>query len=235
MTKQSDSASVANLSGSEALGMLDRSNLEALLVEHQQQLAALPATTAALQRARVQLDIASDLLALQRQTESWQLARQCADIFLQQHAWQEAVESFDVLYQCEQGDAVMALGHGVWLAVTFPISPQTSVAMLQHIIDETPGNADGAAVAAATAHYLADLRCAPEQRDSLMFLTTQMIAAVAKNHSQISSQEMLDFWMERLQLNDPAIFIPRLAKVIEAMVDGHWWFDRDRLRELLPD
>lgn len=235
MANNSESQSVTNLSGSDALSMLDRSNLEALLAEHQQQLASMPVDSDILQRARLQLDIASDLLALQRQTESWQIARECADKFLQRHAWQEAVESFDVLYQCEQGDAIVALGHGVWLAVTFPISPQTSVAMLQHIINETPSNADGAAVAAATAHYLADLRCMPEQRDSLMFLTTQMIAAVAKNHSQVASQEMLDFWMERLQLNDPAIFIPRLAKVIEAMVDGHWWFDRDRLRKLLPN
>jgi len=68
-----------------------------------------------------------------------------------------------------------------------------------------------------------------------MFLTTQMIAQVAKNHSQVDSQAMLDFWMERLQLNDPAIFIPRLAKVLEAMVDDHWWFERNRLRQLLPE
>jgi hypothetical protein len=235
MTKPSESPPVSTLTGSDALSMVDRSNLEALLVEHQQQLTALPANATAVQRAQVQLDIASDLLALQRPTEAWQQARNCVDVFLQHHAWQEAVESCDVLYQCEQADAVVALGHGVWLAVTFPISPNTSVAMLQHIIDETPANADGAAVAAVTAHYIAELRCTPEQRDSLMFLTTQMIAQVAKNHSQVDSQAMLDFWMERLQLNDPAIFIPRLAKVLEAMVDDHWWFERNRLRQLLPE
>lgn len=225
----------SGIKGQDALTMLDATNLQTLLTQHQAELAALPADAAPLQRAKLQLEIASDLLALQRQREAWQQARQCFDTFLQQQAWQEAVESCDVIYQCEQADAVVALGQGVWLAVTFPIAPQTTVAMLHHIIDETPANADGAAVAAVAAHYIADIRSEPAQRDSLMFLTTQVIAQVAKRHSQISSQEQLDFWMERLQLNDPAVFLPRLSQVLQAMVEDHWWFDRDKLRRLLPN
>ncbi|MBI3563313.1 MAG: hypothetical protein HY080_16540 [Gammaproteobacteria bacterium] len=217
-----------------AFNLLDNTDLEKLLAAHQSQLTALPLSATPLDRAVIQLDIASDLLALQRRSEAWQQARQCFEVFVTQHAWQPAVESCDVIYQCEQADAIVALAQGVWLAVSFPIQPQTSVALLQHIIDETPPNADGAAVAAVVAHYIAELRSTPEQRESLMFLTTQMIAQVAKNHSQITSQSQLDFWMERLQLNDPAIFLPRMSKVIDALVEGQWWFDRDRLRRQLP-
>jgi hypothetical protein len=58
---------------------------------------------------------------------------------------------------------------------------------------------------------------------------------VAKRHSQVSDQEMLDFWIERMELKDPAIFLPKLAKVLEIIVNDQWWFDRDHLRQLIPD
>ena len=62
-----------------------------------------------------------------------------------------------------------------------------------------------------------------------------MIAAVAKRHSQVADQEMLEFWMERMELKDPAIFLPKLAKVLEVIVGDKWWFDRDELRRRIPD
>lgn len=222
------------LSSKEALTLIDASNIEALLAQHQQQLAALPKDADPVQRASLQLDIASDLLGLQRQAEAWQQARPIFDVFVQHAQWQHAVETCDVIYQCGQPDAIIALGNGVWLGVTFPIAANTSVAMLHHIIDETPANADGAAVAAIAAHYIADLRCQGQEHTSLTFLTNQVIAQVAKRHSQIESQDMLNFWMERLQLKDPAIFLPRMAKILDAIVEDNWWFNRDALRKQLP-
>ena len=107
--------------------------------------------------------------------------------------------------------------------------------MLQHITEETPPDSDGAAVAAVSAHYIAGLRAQGEQADSLSFLTTQLIAQVAQRHSQIRDQDTLNFWLEKLELNDPAIFLPKLGKVLEIIVEGKWWFDRDQLRRLIPD
>ncbi len=78
------------------------------------------------------------------------------------------------------------------------------------------------------------MRCQGQEHTSLTFLTNQIIAQVAKRHSQIESQDMLDFWMERLQLKDPAIFLPRLAKILDAIVEDNWWFNRDALRKQLP-
>ena len=50
--------------------------------------------------------------------------------------------------------------------VTFPIDPEITVHLLSHVIDDTPDDADGAAVAAATAvrgtlSSPADLSAAP--------------------------------------------------------------------------
>jgi hypothetical protein len=41
--------------------------------------------------------------------------------------------------------------------------------------------------------------------------------------------------MERLELLDPDVFLPRLALVLGAIVPADdWWFDRDALREKIP-
>ncbi len=135
-----------------------RPSLEALLKEHEQHLAALPADAGPVERARVQLDIAETLLALQRKDESWKIAREVFDTCAAAGSWQDAIEACDILFQCEQEESLAALGNGVWLSITFPVPAQLTVALLQHIVDETPDDSDGAAVAAMAANYIAELR-----------------------------------------------------------------------------
>lgn len=223
------------IAAEQAFEVLNPDDTRNLLAQHQTELAELPPDAPEFERCRLKLEIASDLLALEQKQQAWHQARPCLAVFLDTHHWQQAVETCDVLYQCEQDDSVLALAQGVWLAVTFPVAPETTVAMLQHIVDETPPDSDGAAVAAISAHYIADLRSQAEKRDSLMFLTTQIIAQVAKHHSQVNDQEMLEFWLERLELKDPAVFLPRLAKVLDIIVADRWWFDREQLRQLIPE
>ncbi len=210
-------------------------DLEKQLALFRQHLEALPPTASAVDRARIELDIAETELALERKEAAWERARRAFDVFLANQAWQEAVEACNVLFQTEQPASLAALGMGVWLGVTFPIAPDTTVAMLQHIIDETPPDADGAAVAAITAHYIADIRSPEDKHESLTFLTQNLLGQVAKRHSNVMTQEQLDAWLDRLELRDPRIFLPRLARVVEVLVGDQWWFDRDALRALLPD
>ena len=212
-----------------------RPSLQALLKEHEQHLQALPADCDPVERARVQLDIAETLLALQQRTESWDVARKCFDIFAAAEAWQDAVEACDVLFQCDQAQSLEALGNGVWLAVTFPVPAQLTVAMLQHIIDETPDSSDGAAVAAMAAHYIAGLRTEGAERESLTFFTNQLVAAVAKRHRGIENDpEMIKMWVEILGLNDVKELLSRLSLILETVTGGNWWIDRDALRARLP-
>ncbi len=205
------------------------------IAEKEQELAALPADATEVDKARLNLDIAEAKVGITRGDEAWEMARAALDVFLANECWQEAVEACDVLYQSGQPASLIALGHGVWLAVTYPIDPQLTINMLGYVIDETPAQADGAAVAAITAHYIADMRAKEDQRESLTFLTNEMVANVAREHSKVEDQEGLSAWMERLQLHDPADFLPKLALVIGAIVPpDDWWFDRDELRDKLP-
>lgn len=212
----------------------DPESLEKQLSLYQQHLAELPATATEIDRGRIQLDIAETLLALDRKEEAWSTARKALEIFLNAEQWQDAVESCNVLFRTEQPASLAALGQGVWLAVTFPIQADTTIAMLQHIVEETPDNSDGAAVAAITAHYIADIRAPEDKHHSLTFLTQNILGQVAKRHSNISTQAELDAWLDKLSLKEPNEFLPRLATVIDVLVEDEWWFDRDELRNKLP-
>ncbi len=196
---------------------------------------ALEANAEPVDRARLQLDVAEALIGMGRADESWEKARSAFDTFIELEQWQDAVESCDVLYQSAQPASLIALGHGVWLSVTYPIDPTLTVNMLSYLVDEVPANADGAAVAAVTAHYVADVRAAGDQHKSLTFLTKQMLANVAKGHSGVEDQDAINAWMERLELLDPDVFLPRLSLVLGAVVPADdWWFDREELRSKIP-
>jgi hypothetical protein len=212
-----------------------RPSLQAQLREHEARLKALQDDCPPLERARVQLDIAETRLALLNKKEAWDTARELFDVFVEQQAWQDAIETCDVLFQSEQPESLTALGNGVWLSITYPVPAQLTIAMLQHIIDETPDDSDGAAVAAMAANYIADMRTEGEEKESLTFFTRQILAGVARRHRGIEDDpEMIKMWIEILELNDVQELFSRLAAMLDIIVDGKWWIDRDALRARLP-
>ncbi len=222
--------SAMNLAIKDSLSDGERVALEKYLEEKQRDLSGLTNTTP-LARARMQLDIAEILNNLERKPEAWTLAKQAFDTTLSNDAWQDAVEACNVLYQSEQEDSIAVLGMGVWLAISFPVDPELTLAMLLHIVDETPNNSDGAALAAVTARYVIDMRADDDTHESQGFLANNLIAMVAERHSNVRDQAALDKWLDRLQLRDPQVFLPRLGQVVDVVVDGKWWFDRDELRK----
>jgi hypothetical protein len=185
-------------------------------------------------RAKALLDSSYILLDLERLDEAFARAREAFDLALPQEDWEQAVQACDVMSQTESPDAAKALAHGVWLGVTYPIDPELSVAILQRLVEETPPKADGAAVAAAAARYIVDLRAEGKKREDLQFFTGQMLGNVARQHSGVDSQELFDFWTERMQLDDPALVLSRLAKILDVIVPEAWWYDRDALRAKIP-
>lgn len=222
-----DALSAVAVSQNQA-GLLDE------LERHRRRLREMPADAPPLERAKVLLDMADVLLGLERRREAWDTAFDTLNIFVQQEAWQEAVECCELLYQSDQGDSLAALGQGTWLAVTWPIDPGLTIAMLHHIVEDTPAESDGAAVAAAAAHYMAQLRSEGRDRENLEFLTSQVLVQVAKRHRNIEGEEMVRTWMQVLGLDEPATLLPMLSEVIDALVGDAWWFDRDEVRAKLP-
>lgn len=188
----------------------------------------------AAERAELQLQVARTLVSLERGDQAWPLAREALDICIQTRHFESAADACDILFRAEQPQSLAALGQGVWLAVTYPIDPELSLELLGHIIDETPDDADGAAVAATTALFLADMRAQGVQRDNLMFFASQQLGEVARRHSGIDGQDAFDAWRDRLELREPEKFLTRLRNVVDVLVQDDWWFDREALRAHLP-
>jgi hypothetical protein len=203
-------------------------HLEALA----ERLGELPAD--APERADVLLEQARALLRLERGEEAWDPAREAFDRFIAESRWERAAEACEALFLTEQPQSLAALGQGVWLAVTFPIDPEVTVEMLRRVVEETPDDSDGAAVAAAAAHYVADLRGDGPQRENLLFYTAQLLSSVARRHSQVESQEAFEAWTHRLELDDPDKFLVRLRNVVDILVQDDWWIDREAIHAQLP-
>lgn len=188
-----------------------------------------------LERANILLSLSNSEIGQKKMQETWNHAKQAFDLFVQYEEWEKAVECCDLLYQTELPSSITALGHGVWLAVTFPISPQDSINIINNIITETPDDSDGAALAAIVAHYIIDLRCEGKEKENLQFITMNMISKVAERHSQVNSQMGLDVWMDKLELKEPSVFLPRFSLVVGAIIGETWWFDKAKLQALLDD
>ena len=213
-----------------------QAELEGRLVELRHQLDRLPESAPAAERATLQLEMARALQILERGQEAWPLAMSAFGIFADGQDWENAADACDVAYQCDQPDSLVALGHGIWIGVTFPIDPEITIHLLSHVVDDTPDDADGAAVAAATACFLADVRTdeGPD-RERLLFFSQQLLGNVARRHSEVGTQAQFEHWIERLELNDPDKFLVRLRNVVDVLVQDQWWIDREAIQAQLPE
>ena len=208
--------------------------LQQALSQAQSRLKSLSDSCGAVEKARVLLDIAEPLIGLDKHEEAWRHAREAFSVFVDYEAWQDAAETAEILYQSDQPGSVKALGHGIWIGITYPVKAQTTVTLLNYVIDETPDDSDGGAVAAMAAHYIADIRTEDDEHKNLTFLTTQMVARVARRHRNIEDQETLDIWIDMLELKDIPQLLKRLSMIVDVMVGDNWWFNRNELRAKLP-
>lgn len=201
---------------------------------HMQHYRALPENTDELEKARLMLDIAECLLGLDEQKQAHEWAHACFPQFIRHEQWQAAVDACDIIYNCNQQDALTALGNGIWLAVTFPMEPIISIQMLHHVVDETPDDSDGAAVAAMLAHYLAETRSSDQDHKNLTFMTNQIIAQVARRHRGIEDEKTIQTWIKMYELDDINKLLSKMAVILETIIEDNWWYDRDEIRSKLP-
>jgi hypothetical protein len=213
-----------------------QAQVEGELVELRQRLERLAEDAPPVERAALQLEIARSLQILERGGEAWPIAQTAFGILINEGEWEAAADACDIMYQADQADSLIALGHGIWLGVTFPMDPELSINLLSHVVDDTPDDSDGAAVAAATAAFIADVRT-PEgaDRDRLSFFAQQLLGRVARRHSEVENQDQFALWIERLELDDPDKFLVRLRNVVDVLVQDQWWFDRDSLQAQIPN
>ena len=194
---------------------------------------ARPGSTDA-QRLDAQLELAQTLLDLGDMANAFGQARQALDgcVALARH--EDAVRACAVMYESEQPESLPALGHGLWLALAFPVDPELTWTMLRCLVEETPSDSDGAAVAAMLACFLMEKRAQGADRERLVFLARQQVGEVAQRHRGITDEEAIGIWVQMHELDNVDLLLERMARILDAITPG-WWFDRDALRLRFPD
>ena len=165
--------------------------------------------------------------------DAWEKAMTAFDLSVEHKIWESAAIACDKMFQSDGPDALKALGHGIWIGVTFPIDAEVSVALLQHLVDESPKEADTRAVAAATAYYVTSIR---EGEDAdITFFARQLLTSVADGHSHVADQGSFDIWHKALELDKPEVFLPKLSNAVNQLIDDGWWFDKDKMLTDIPE
>ena len=208
---------------------------EARLAEVESRIEAKRDAITTIELARLHTQASDLLLELERPDEAWERARPKLPVFIGAGCWVNAINICDILFRCELADSLVALGHGTWLAVTYPVEPALTLTMLQYIIEETPDDSDGAAVAAATGAWICDLRKSESDDSGAELQSMEMLTRVARRHSGIEGQREFDQWIRQLELDNPEKFLVRLRNVIDVLVQDDWWFDRELLQENIAD
>lgn len=186
------------------------------------------------QRAQLRLELADLQIALNQGDAAWASAFAAFQYYAEAEKWASAVTACDALFRSDQPRSLAALAHSVWISVTFPLDPALTISQLRHIIDETPDDSDGAAIAAATAAYIANLRGNGGDNSDIVLEVGQMLNQVAREHGDVHDQTQFDAWFRSLELDQPEKVLPRLRNIIDVLAQDDWWIDRDALQARLP-
>lgn len=195
------------------------------------QLAGLSDNAPVEQQIKHLLEIGRIQVERYKGADAWDKAFTAFNLAQDDELWELAVEACDVMFLSESPNALVALGHALWLGVTFPINPEITVAMLQHLVEASAEETDTRAVAASVAHYITSIRCG--EAHELTFFTAQMLASVADKHSHVTDQTTFDLWRKTLKLDEPEVFLKKLSGAIDQLVDEKWWIDRDKIKAKL--
>ncbi|RMF86388.1 MAG: hypothetical protein D6739_03235 [Nitrospirae bacterium] len=186
-------------------------------------------------RPQLLLELSAACTELGDGREAWAAARDAFDLYLAREDWEGAARAADALFLTGEPEVLKGLAHGLWLAVTFPIDPRVTLQLLERLIDEAAHD-DIAAVAAATAHYVAYLRAGDgELGEEVRANASRLLSNVAWTHGGVETREGFEGWVRIHGLDDPEVFLPLLAQALDRMVEGDWWYDRDALRARIPE
>ena len=199
----------------------------------QQKIDVLPESEST-QKLLLQHQLATIQIDMDKGQQAWTNAMPVFQLHIKNEDWEQAVVVCDTLFRCNHTDSLVALGHALWLSITFPVDLSLTIAQLQHVINETPEDSDGAAVAAAVAAYVSELRGNKNASDDVTLAVGQMLNEVARRHGNVQNQQEFDQWFKKLELDQPPKLLVRMRNIIDVLVQDQWWFDRAALQALIP-
>lgn len=110
------------------------------------------------------------LLELREYPEAFLQARLLLGQSIEQGDPDAAAAACLAMYESGQEESISALGHAVWLVVACPVNPEQVLQAMRSLVEETPENSDGAAVAAMLGYFLVEKRSLGEIGSAMYFL-----------------------------------------------------------------
>ncbi|MBW4659571.1 MAG: tetratricopeptide repeat protein [Drouetiella hepatica Uher 2000/2452] len=159
-----------------------------------------------------------------------ELLKQSAQALGQVRAYGDLVTAINNLDAITEKGNLIYLVQAVWLCTKVQAPLQQSISILTNLYNAVPQGDELEALLAAFALFLCNQRGQGHpQIEQLQELSFKLLSSAAGAQG-IETQEALELWFTQQQLNDPAIFLPRLNQRLEAMIGDHWAFDPSPLR-----
>ncbi|MEO5364969.1 MAG: hypothetical protein H7831_01140 [Magnetococcus sp. WYHC-3] len=166
-----------------------------------------------------------------KREEDWELNVNALRRFSSAGDWKESLNILKYLSTKEWHPHVnKAMAQRLWLVLKgdFPVSEV--VVAFYHLMIRFGSGHDMAGTIAASANLMAHHRT-PEDpdRELAQMQAYRMLRDVADTRG-IQGQQAFEDWQRNNGLDDPDVYLPRLLTMLDQVVDGHWWLDRDLLQ-----
>jgi len=160
---------------------------------------------------------------------------QAAQALAQSDAYVDLITVLSNLGNTAEDNSPIYLAQAVWLALRVQGPLESTVQRFVTLYQQVPsGDALEALLAAATQDLCAVRGNGHPRFDPMQAFSDQMMAHAAKQQG-IETQAAYDTWVNEQQLDEPAVFVPKLQQRLEAIVGDQWLFDRSKLQEVQGD
>ena len=121
------------------------------------------------------------------------------------------------------------LAQAIWLSLKIQVPLSANIQLIAALFSAIPQGEPLESLLATTANFLCQRRGESHpQLPQLQEFSFKMLSSAASAQG-ITTPEDFEAWMTRSQLNDPAVFLPRLNQRLEDLVGDGWLFEREGL------
>ncbi|MBF0284751.1 MAG: hypothetical protein HQL51_09860 [Magnetococcales bacterium] len=166
--------------------------------------------------------------------EDWELNREELKRHNQAHKWGEVLR---VLYYLSNKDGHpdvhKALAQAAWMALKWDApTPEATVILYNLLVTIGPRHRAAGALS-SLANLLVKLRGPRHADPELAHAQALQMLRFTSNAQGVEpdNQEAFLQWVADHQLNDPEVIIPPVFELIDALVQGDWWIDREAVQQ----
>jgi len=159
---------------------------------------------------------------------------QAAQALGQVRAYGDLVTVLSNLGATAETNALSYLAQALWLALRTQPSLTQSITLAAALYQRVPQADELEALLAAFALTLCAQRGQGHPQLAQLQERASTMMSGAAGAQGITTQDAFEGWVTQQQLNDSAVFLPRLNQRLEVLIDNQWAFDPSLLQSMEP-